>query len=187
MMASRMQAEWPQPAWLSAKTQPGSLEAVSQPEITAIQQALAYGIAYRLLHSKDAATDAVQESFLKAYRALSTFRGGRFKSWLLRIVVNTCYDLLALQRRQAVVSLSDLPVEAEYLSHLTDPAERPDAYAERMELRHRIEIGLRALPPAQRTTIVLCDIHGYSYAEIADMLGVAMGADGSPSSCRIVA
>lgn len=193
-MASVMETERPQPVWPSMQTTTltDSPAAASQPELITIQQVLAgndqafnqlvvayqglaSSVAYRILRSKDAATDAVQESFFKAYRALATFRGGSFKHWLLRIVVNTCYDLLSRQRRHVVVSLHDLPVPPEYFTSLTDPAERPDAYVERMELRQRIEVGLRALPSEQRTAIVLCEVHGYSYAETAAMMGVAMG------------
>nr|HMN27905.1 sigma-70 family RNA polymerase sigma factor [Caldilineaceae bacterium] len=136
---------------------------------------LAYRVAYRILRRKDLVADAVQEAFLKAYRALLTFRGEHFKSWLMRIVVNICYDLLRVCRRQATASLDALSIAPEYVRSLTDPAERPEAYVERMELRQRIEVGLCALPPEQQAAVVLCDIHGYSYAEMADMMGVAMG------------
>jgi RNA polymerase sigma-70 factor (ECF subfamily) len=83
--------------------------------------------------------------------------------------------MLQAQQHQLAISLDDLPVEPDYMANLVDRAERPDAYIERMELRQQIEVGLRALSPVQRTAIVLCDIHGYSYAEIADIIGVSMG------------
>jgi RNA polymerase sigma-70 factor, ECF subfamily len=89
--------------------------------------------------------------------------------------VNTCYDLLAHQRRHVVISFNDLPVEPEYLTSLTDPAERPEAYVERMELRQWLERGLRSLPADQRTVIVLHDLHGYRYEEIAEILDISLG------------
>lgn len=138
-------------------------------------QNLAYSVAYRLLQNSDGAADAVQDSFIKAYRALDTFRGGNFKSWLMRIVTNTCYDVLRARKRKATDSLDDLPVEAEYASQLIDPGESPHSHAERQELSDFIEEAIRALPVDQRTVIVLCDVEGYSYEEISEMTGVAMG------------
>lgn len=138
-------------------------------------QNLAYSVAFRILQNESAAADAVQDSFIKAYRALSTFNGGSFKSWLTRIVVNTCYDMLRVQQRRATDSLDELPVEHEYIPALVDHAEGPEAYAERMELNGWIEHGLRALPADQRTVLALCDIHGYAYEEIAEVTGLPMG------------
>jgi len=138
-------------------------------------QGLAYSVAYRTLRDTETAADAVQDSFLKAYRALNTFEGGNFKAWLLRIVTNTCYDLLRSQQRRPTDSLDDLPVEHEYIPHLVDATESPTQYAERMELNQVIEAGIEMLPPEQRVTLVLCDIHGCSYEEIAEITGTAMG------------
>ncbi len=138
-------------------------------------QNLAYSIAYRMLQDQSASADAVQDSFIKAYRALATFQGGNFKSWLTRIVVNTCYDVLRAQQRRATDSLDDLPAEAEYAPYLVDHAEGPEAHAERMELNQLIEVGIRALPTEQRTALVLCDIHGYAYEEIAEITNLPLG------------
>lgn len=138
-------------------------------------QNLAYSVAYRLLNNSDSAADAVQDSFIKAYRALESFRGGSFKSWLMRIVTNTCYDFLRAQKRRRTDSLDDLPVEEEFVTHLIDGRESPDQFVERQELNGLIEAAIQSLPEEQRTVMVLCDIHGYAYEEIAEMTGVAMG------------
>jgi RNA polymerase sigma-70 factor (ECF subfamily) len=138
-------------------------------------QTMAYSVAYRLLQEEGAAADMVQESFLKAYRALRTFQGGNFKSWLMRIVINSCYDLLRTYQREATESLNERDLEDDYTPHLVDHHEGPAAYAERMELNAFLELGIRALPPDQRTVLVLCDVQGYSYEEIAEMTGFAMG------------
>jgi RNA polymerase sigma-70 factor, ECF subfamily len=194
MTVYAMQAPVPQQFWhtVPAKPQPESWEAVNQRELIIIQQVLAgetqafnqlvflhqrlaFSVAYRILQQEELAAEAVQEAFVKAYRALHTFASGHFKNWLLRIVVNTCYDLLRAHRHQAVASLEDLAEAPDYASRLTDPAERPDAYAERMELRQWLEQGLRRLPADQRTVIVLHDVHGYRYEEIAEMLNISMG------------
>jgi RNA polymerase sigma-70 factor, ECF subfamily len=151
----------------------GELDAFNQ--LVLKYQQMAYSVAYRMLHNEGAAADTVQESFLKAYRALPSFHGGNFKSWLMRIVVNSCYDLLRVRQREQTDSLDDRPVDLDYAPHLVDHSEGPEAYAERMELTHQIELGIRALPPDQRTVLVLCDVQGYSYEEIAEITGFPMG------------
>ena len=74
-------------------------------------QAIAYSVAYRMLRDEEAAADVVQDSFIKAFRALAGFQGGNFRSWLTRIVANTCYDVLRAQQRRATDSLDDLAVD----------------------------------------------------------------------------
>lgn len=138
-------------------------------------QDMAYSVAYRMLHDEDAAADVVQDSFIKAFRALAGFQGGSFRSWLMRIVANTCYDVLRVRQRRATDSLDDLPVEHDHIPQLVDHAESPESYAERMELNGFIEAGIQALPPQQRLVLVLCDIHGYAYEEIAEIADLPMG------------
>ncbi len=139
-------------------------------------QRLAYSVAYRMLQTEDAAADAVQDSFVKAFRALSGFKGGLFKSWLLRIVVNTCYDVLRVQQRYTTEPIDDEPTEDAPVAHqLIDDRESPQEYVERMELGAVIELGLTALPADQRLVLMLCDIHGYAYEEIAEIVGLPMG------------
>ncbi len=138
-------------------------------------QNLAYSVAYRLLNDSDGAADAVQDSFIKAFRALDSFRGGNFKSWLMRIVTNTCYDVLRARQRRKTDSLDALPVENEYIPELTDHSESPHQYVERQELSQLISAAILDLPDDQRVSIVLCDVEGYSYEEIAEITEVAIG------------
>lgn len=138
-------------------------------------QGLGFSVAYRLLSDGDSAADAVQDSFIKAFRALESFRGGSFKSWLMRIVTNTCYDYLRARKRKQTDSLDNLPVEPEYVAELTDRRESPQDFVERQELQALIGRAIASLPDDQRTAIVLCDVEGYTYEEIADITGVAMG------------
>lgn len=151
----------------------GELDAFNQ--LVLRYQSTAYSVAYRMLRDEDAAADAVQDSFIKAYRALAGFQGGSFRSWLMRIVANTCYDLLRTRQRRGTDSLDDLTMEQEQAPYLIDHGERPDAYAERMELNQFIETGIGALPPDQRMVLVLCDVHGYTYEEIAEIAELPMG------------
>ena len=151
----------------------GELDAFNQ--LVLIYQNLAYSVAYRTLQDQDAAADAVQESLIKAFRSLQSFQGGSFKSWIIRIVVNTCYDSLRSRRRRATDSIDDFAGDGEYAPQLEDPAEAPEAYAQRMELSARIERGIGDLPPEQRLALTLCDVHGYAYEEISEMTGMPMG------------
>lgn len=151
----------------------GDLHAFNQ--LVLKYQETAFGIAYRMMHDEDVAADVVQDSFIKAFRALSGYQGGNFRSWLTRIIVNTCYDLLRSKQRYVVERLDELPVDHDHVSYLIDPAEGPEAYAERMELNQYLETGMRSLPPEQRMALVLCDVHGYAYEEIAEITNLPMG------------
>lgn len=148
-------------------------------ELVIKYQRLAYSVAYRTLQNEESAADAVQDSFVKAYRALGGFKGGLFKSWLLRIVVNTCYDVLRVQKRYISEPIDDDPSldgeETRVARQLVDSSESPDEFVERMELSSYIELGIRNLPPDQRLVMTLCDVHGYSYEEIAEITGYPMG------------
>ena len=83
--------------------------------------------------------------------------------------------MLRAQKRRRTNSLDDLPVGEEYATQLIDPGDSPAEQIERQELTELIEAAIRSLPEDQRTVIVLCDVHGYAYEEIAEMTGVAMG------------
>ena len=144
-------------------------------ELVLHYQGLAFSVAYRMLQDSETAADAVQDSFVKAFRALHTFKGGNFKAWLLRIVTNTCYDVLRSRQRRATESLDDLPVEQEYAHQLLDDTESPEQHAERMELNSAIEQGIQSLPPDQRLALILCDVHGYAYEEIAEITQMPIG------------
>lgn len=139
-------------------------------------QGIAYSVAWRTLQNEGAAGDAVQESLLKAYRALGQFHGGSFKSWLLRIVANTCYDVMRTAQWRNTDSLDLLTeAEGESAAPLVDPGASPHAELERAELSDWIEAGIRSLQPDQRMALTLCDVHGYSYEEIAEITGQPMG------------
>lgn len=151
-------------------------------ELVRAHENLAYGIALRMLRSREDASDAVQESFLKAFVAFSSFKGGSFKSWLARIVVNSCYDALRRDRRLALEELVEEPLyEGEGKGTkvggrlMVDPHESPQGYVERMELWARIELGLRTLPVDQRLVLTLYDIQGYSYDEVCEITGMPIG------------
>ena len=157
---------------LIAAAQAGDRQAFN--ELVLCYQGIAYNVAYRVVGNADAAADATQEAFLSAYRSIRRFRGGAFKSWLLRIVINACYDWLRARRRRPEVSL-DARTDLEWGEWSVDPQESPEAFAERQELGRAIQRGLDELPPDQRTVIVLADIHSMCYREVAETLRVPLG------------
>ncbi|HFD39213.1 MAG TPA: sigma-70 family RNA polymerase sigma factor, partial [Anaerolineae bacterium] len=90
---------------LIASAQKGDVRAFNQ--LVLLYQSLAYNVAYRILDDAEAAADATQDAFFSAYRAMSRFRGGSFRAWLLRIVTNACYDQLRRKKRRPTQSLDD--------------------------------------------------------------------------------
>lgn len=136
-------------------------------------QSACYGLAYRLLSDADQAADATQDAFVHAYRAMASFRGGVFRSWLLRITANASYDILRRQQRRPTTALPD-PEEG--AAELPDPhAVNPVAEATKSELYRHLEAALQLLPVDQRTAVVLCDVYGMDYNEVAGMTRSALG------------
>jgi RNA polymerase sigma-70 factor, ECF subfamily len=132
-----------------------------------------YGLAWRLLGDADQAADATQDAFIHAYRAMASFRGGIFRSWLLRITANASYDILRRQQRRPT---SPLPDPDEGAPELPDVAAvNPVAEAARSEMYRHLERALARLPEDQRTAIVLCDVYGMDYNEVAAMTHSALG------------
>lgn len=159
-----------------AQTLAGDLNAFN--ELVTKYQNLAYSVAFRMLHTEDMAAHAVQDSFIKAYPALPSFNNGSFKSWLMRIVVNTCYDMLRSMRRYTLEEIGDdLDYEEGETAarQLVDGHELPQAFVERMELSAWLEAGLQALSVEHRLALALYDIHGYSYEEVSEITGAPLG------------
>jgi RNA polymerase sigma-70 factor (ECF subfamily) len=139
-------------------------------------QSMVYNLAYRILGDGDAAADATQDAFISAFKGIGKFRGGSFKSWLMRIVTNACYDQLRHKQRRPTTSLNDLlELDSAPIRSLSDPAESPEEYALRQELSNAIQIGIGTLPSDQRVALVLYDVQGLSYQEIAEVTGVSLG------------
>jgi RNA polymerase sigma-70 factor (ECF subfamily) len=157
---------------LIAAAQKGDREAFNQ--LVVHYQSLAYNVAYRVVGDGDAAADATQEAFISAYRAIARFRGGSFKAWIMRIVTNACYDQLRVKQRRPTTSL-DADPDLDRHEWNVDPGERPEAYVVRQELGQIIQRGLATLPAEQRTCVVLSDIQGMSYDEIAQTMNSSLG------------
>ncbi len=147
-------------------------------ELVLKYQDLLYGIALRILSDEDAAADTVQEAFLSAFRNLSSFHGGAFKSWLARITVNACYDELRRQRRRPTQSLDLIGEDGQEIDSndwLADPALSVETQFEYGELGHALQRALQFLPEHYRVAAVLVDVEGFSYEDAAQILRVPVG------------
>jgi len=158
---------------LVASARKGDARAFNQ--LVMLHQSMAYNLAYRILGSEDAAADATQDAFISAFKAMSRFRGGSFKAWVMRIVTNACYDQLRARQRRPTTSLDDIEGDVDHTPYLLDPSEQPDEYVERQELDRLIQSAILTLPADQRIVLVLSDVQGMNYQEIAESTGLALG------------
>lgn len=138
-------------------------------------QSRAYNLCVRMLGDADAAADVAQDAFISAYKHLPSLRG-EFRPWLMRIVANGCRDVLRSQKRRPSVSLDlerdddDTPA-----MQIADTGDGPEAALMKSELQKTIAVALGEIPDDQREVIILSDIQGLSYQEIADMTGINIG------------
>ncbi len=137
-----------------------------------------FNTALRILGDEDMAADASQEAFLSAFRAIQSYRGGSFKAWLLRTVTNACYDELRRQKRRPTTPLepeTDDGDEMDSPRWLADPNLTPEQNLEADELEHAIQHCLDTLPTDFRAVVVMADIEGLDYAEVAKAVRVPLG------------
>jgi RNA polymerase sigma-70 factor (ECF subfamily) len=131
-----------------------------------------YTLAHRLTGDDDTARDVVQETYLRAFRGLATFRGdAQFTTWLYRITANCASTHLGRRRRHRHEELTD-----DLGVHDLRPAADPVGRAEQSMLRDRVQLALRALPPRLRAVVVLRDVYDLSHDAIADELGISVSA-----------
>jgi RNA polymerase sigma-70 factor (ECF subfamily) len=133
--------------------------------VTRYQRAV-YNLAVRTLHDRTEAEDATQEAFMRAYRALGSFRpGAKFSTWIFTICYRACCDRLAKRKRMS----GDEP------SDWADPAAGPAALAERDDEARRLRAAIDALPEKYRTVVTLYHLQGKQYEEIATVLNLPLG------------
>jgi RNA polymerase sigma-70 factor (ECF subfamily) len=133
----------------------------------------AYTLAYHIMGDPDSAADSTQDAFIAAYRRLETYRGGSFRAWLLRIVTNACYDELRRRKRRPAQPLAD--DDGDENAPIPDNAPSPEQVAQQSELSRAIQSCIESLGARQRTVLILSDIQGFSYDEIAATLGINLG------------
>lgn len=154
----------------------GDLDAFNR--LVLAYQDLIYNQAYRMIGEEESADDATQNAFISAYNHLSSFRGGSFKAWLLRIVTNACYDELRRRKRRPTVPLEpldDTGEEVESPRWMIDPADRPEEQVQRNELQKAIQHCLDKLPDDFRLAVVMVDVQGLDYSEAALSMGKPIG------------
>lgn len=134
-------------------------------------QGVAYRVARRLVGPDDA-DDVTQDAFLRAFHRLGHYRGdGSFRAWVLQIVRNTALNALEARRTEPYEAIEEL-VEAEPAGSARTPVDQ----LEGRERRERLEAKVRLLPPAHRTVLVLRDIEGFSYEEVAAVTETPLGS-----------
>ena len=149
------QDEWQAPSW---------------EEIVAQHSARVYRLAYRLTGNPHDAEDLTQEVFVRVFRSLSSYTPGTFEGWLHRITTNLFLDQA---RRKAKIRFDALAEDAE--TRIASRAVTPDIQVMDGLFDEDVESALAELPPDFRAAVVLCDIEGLSYEEIADVLDLKLG------------
>ncbi len=147
-------------------------------ELVLKYQNLVYNLTRSILGDQDSAEDATQDTFLKAFQHLGGFRGGTFRSWLLRIATNTCNDFFRTLRSHPTVALvpeDEAGDEMESSSWLTDPHPSVEVEMESEEISQKLYRLLVELPVAYRIVIVLVDLNGIDYSEAAQVLNIPIG------------
>jgi len=138
-------------------------------EIVRDHSARVYRLAYRLTGNAADAEDLTQDTFVRVFRSLNSYSPGTFEGWLHRITTNLFLDRV---RRNKKIRFSALPADAE---RIPGRDRTPDQHYEDSRFDDDVQAALDALPPDFRAAVVLCDIEGLSYEEIAATLGVKLG------------
>jgi RNA polymerase sigma-70 factor (ECF subfamily) len=156
---------------LLERARDGDLDAFN--DLVSLYQDQLFALVVRMVPDRDQASDCVQEAFFSAFRNLTSFRGGSVKSWLNRICVNAAMDTQRARKRRPAQPYPELDDES------WQPPAGVEADPEHTAIgaeRSRVLAGALALiTDDQRVAIVLYDVEGFDYAEIADMTGVSLG------------
>jgi len=132
-----------------------------------------YAVALRMCANREDAQDCLQDAMLRIYKALPSFKGqSSFSTWAYRITMNTCLDDL---RRKKVRQASSVDQLIELGWSPTDENDTPERHADNAELRRSLSRAIQSLPEEMRAAIVLRDVQGFSYDEIAETLNTNVG------------
>ena len=156
---------------LLERAREGDLDAFN--DLVVVYQDLLFALVVRMVPDRDQASDCVQEAFFSAYRNMSSFRGGIVRSWLSRIAINAAMDTQRLRKRRPVDPYPEL--EDDSWQPPADASADPVTTALETERHRALNRALAEVTDDQRAAIVLYDIEGYDYAEIAQMTGVSLG------------
>jgi RNA polymerase sigma-70 factor (ECF subfamily) len=128
-----------------------------------------YRLAYRLTGNQHDAEDLTQETFVRVFRSLASYRPGTFEGWLHRITTNLFLDMV---RRRARIRMEALPDDSD---RIVGRGPEPEQVFSDTHLDPALQSALDQLPPEFRAAVVLCDVEGLSYEEIGATLGVKLG------------
>ncbi len=170
-VGARSSAQQARDQALLVRARAGDLDAFN--ELVACYQDFLFALVVRTVGEREAAADVVQEAFLNAYRNLRSYRGGAVRSWLARIALNAATDVLRRRKRQPVEPYPDW--EAEAWQPATGPADDPEREATRRARGRVLMAALQRITEEQRRAILLFDVEGFDYGEIAAITGVSLG------------
>ncbi|MBI3743708.1 MAG: sigma-70 family RNA polymerase sigma factor [Chloroflexi bacterium] len=158
-------------AELIRRSREGDLDAFNR--LVETYQGQVFSLAYRMLGTRAGAEDAAQEAFIAAFRNIKSFRGEHFRAWLLRIATNACYDQLRAAKRHAGSSLDAMLDNTAWEPASTQRS--PEDQAISAELGREIQRAIATLPPDQRAVLLLADVEGLSYEEVAEATSANVG------------
>lgn len=141
-------------------------------------QVYVYNIAYRTLGHEEDAKDAAQDALIKVFKNISQYSGdAQFSTWLYRIVVNTCKDYLRKRSSLKETTLEQTSSDGETSLYELPASDmlHPEKQLERKEIQEKIHIALDQLPEANKTVVILRDIHGLSYEDISQIEDCSVG------------
>lgn len=145
-------------------------------QIVLAHQKNIYNLALKMVGNPDDAFDISQDAFLRAYNSLSSFHGeSKLSVWLYRLTSNLCIDFLRKKKRRNEVSLTVSDDEDEEILQIPDERFSPEVEVERVEQKEAIRAGLEQLPDNDRQILVLRELNGLSYEEIAEVLQIELG------------
>jgi RNA polymerase sigma-70 factor, ECF subfamily len=164
------------PSYSKDQAQQQALSAFN--ELVLENQDAVYRQAYWILGEPEAAEDAAQEAFLRAFRNLSSYNGGPFRPWILKITTNYCLDQLRQRKTHPNIPIDlydEYEDEVETPPWIKDPGTSVEESLVRAEERARIMNCIRKLPADYRTAITLVDLQELDYSEAAAVMGVPLG------------
>ncbi len=154
----------------------GDLDAFNQ--LVIVYQDIVFNHIYSLLGIPESAEDVTQDSFIKAFQNLNSFRRGSFRGWLMRIATNSAYDVLRCSKRYLTLPLfpeDENGEDVESASWLADPSVSVQDAFEQHELSTIIFTLVEELPEVYRIVLTLIDVHEFDYAEAAKVLDIPIG------------
>ncbi len=159
--------------WLIGRARRGDLDAFNA--LVERYQTPIFNLCLRMLGRRELAEDATQNTFVAGFRGIGRLQGNHIGAWLLRIAANACYDELRRHARRPSSSLDALLDDDQSAFSPASPDPGPEEHTLRSEARRDIQRALMSLPAEQRLAVILCDVEGLRYDEIAEVTRSSLG------------